>query len=111
MNLSQLSRASQLSRPASVASLTIVDTRWTIEGDPDAVWVWADREGPSCLWSPHSTGPAVEFRISANTVFSRAREGRPQSPAPSDRTPAVTETSPIHNSEHDPLKSEEANER
>jgi len=27
------------------ASLTIIETRWTIEGEPDAVWVWADREG------------------------------------------------------------------
>lgn len=43
--------------------LTVIETRWTIEGDPDAVWQWRspDREGAFAppqrqFWKPHVTG-------------------------------------------------------
>ncbi len=37
MSLSQLSRLSH-------ASLTIIETPWTIEGDPEELWRWVGRE-------------------------------------------------------------------
>ena len=41
MSLSQLSRLSH-------ASLTIIETPWTIEGDPAEVWIWGD---PATFWT------------------------------------------------------------
>lgn len=55
-------------------SLTIAETHWTIEGDPDAVWLWASREG----------------------AFA--------SPEPSPWTPASVENTRIHTSGFDPAR-------
>lgn len=61
------------------SSLTIADTRWAIEGDPDAVWVWTGQE----------TDPP----------------GGVMPPANGERTPTWTVFTRICNSEHDPQHS------
>ncbi len=48
-------------------ALEIIETRWTIEGDPDAVWVWADREGRAKSLQPDNGPPHVTLFTGACT--------------------------------------------
>jgi hypothetical protein len=48
-------------------ALEIIDTRWTIEGDPDAVWVWADREGRAKWLQPDNGKPSGMERTHIHT--------------------------------------------
>ena len=104
-------------------ALTITETPWTIEGDPDAVWVWTDgtdQGGPVCSTDPTWTPTCITETDANPTIASRARMARPEPLTPAVwvwgearpagkrladlvRTPTLKLNSRIHNSEHDPL--------
>ena len=104
-------------------ALTITETPWTIEGDPDAVWVWTDgtdQGGPVCSTDPTWTPTCITETNANPTIASRARMARPEPLTPAvwvwgedggaigrlaspHWPPGVTRFTRIHNSEHDPL--------
>ena len=104
-------------------ALEITETHWTIEGDPDAVWVWTDgtdQGGPDCSTDPTWTPTCITETNANPTIASRARMARPEPLTPAVgvwgearpagkrladlvRTPTLKLNSRIHNSEHDPL--------
>lgn len=62
MSLSPLSYASRPSQGADALALEIIQTPWTIEGDPDEVWRWGapDREGALRTWrAPDRKSPVT----------------------------------------------------
>lgn len=94
MSLSQLSRLSQL-------SLTIVETIWTIEGDPDQAWRWADGGLDALPARPMDPIAADQASETAGKKV-RPSGGRITREKLAERPPTGPKNADAHASDHDP---------